>query len=468
MLCITPAYGQRGMYRMAKDTLPVPYQPQCLIAESHYWYDRNGLQFFDTVRLGYRSARPSHFDYNRLSYFPVLGHGNGPHINYPPSFFTGYWPDKFYIDPLPNNIDSAFRQRVLFDTFYHYSIDSSMGRYYASTVTRAAYNAASALTSTDINRYDKPGNLNTTGRQLVYYNAAGQLAKAYLQAYNQFFSRWDTTALRTLKYNGTLQPISDSIITLNGNYSTSQVDYYTYAGPGQCATHVVVSHSVSADTARRYTNTYYANGQLKTRFFEQYNGPGTRLQPVSFDSFGYTPGTYGYTTLLNRTAPLSISTSLLLTVHTLNGRKDSLILLEKPNQNSSYSLSGTISIKYNAFNNPVQMLIRSGGDEHVTNYYYASQLTAGVSEESSVVTPVTISPNPASDMLTIRHSSVAPQFVLVRITDMSGRAVQETKISIARAGTKLLLSGNIIPGQYVVHIIDERGVSLVSQLITRL
>jgi hypothetical protein len=419
-----------------------------------------GLILSDSANYIYSGDHRSQFDFNSFEYVELQ------------ALETGTSTDFLSIEPKPNNVDSASLPRVAFDTLNRYTLDFTGGLTLRNTEL-AVYNADTSVGElTNLRFAAGSGSIDTAFRQTMTYNSAGQLSQVFSMQLNG--SNWDTAVIRTILYNSGGNVALDSlwiVSSIPGAMPSTQQTYYTYNGAGQYTSRFRIffnSTSGSIDTSDRMNVAYYPGGQLHTNTYEFNYGNGLQLELK--DSFGYTAGVPGFTSLHETAYDLDSSVLFRLAMTTSSTNAQNL----KDSMTVNFDSADVVSIKvlYNANGNPVSaglydLTMGSPALMEFRRWHYPAAST-GIIPGKALAGGIRIYPNPTTGTVTLDYPGAKAGTALsVRVTNMSGQLVHARALILQGSRQQMQLGSELAPGEYFITIRDVEGHVLCNHAIVK-
>jgi hypothetical protein len=193
------------------------------------------------------------------------------------------------------------------------------------------------------------------------------------------------------------------------------------------------------------------------------------------DSIFYTPGISGLTGVHSYRYINGVLDTQRIFTHLTHinalGQKDTLLDIASDDTAFTY-------LTYNNEGNPSMKITRSftfqyGGTlfrDRVVKYYYYEDYYPSLSiEEQKHSSPISLSPNPFSSILTLHYSQLLAETPLtIRISDMMGRVAYQATFIPGNGSDNVALPGDIPPGMYSIVVSSAGNPTFVKGIFQKL
>jgi hypothetical protein len=412
----------------------------------------------DSVSLKYVLNGTSVYDFNMMLYA----------YNYP-----------YSASPMFNYLGTHTSPQVLFDSYYHWTIDPNTNVY--------------GFYQKDFTSYDVNKNMikdtsvfadSTIIPNMVYanrFNAANTIDTGYW--FNWKLGVADSAFKQYFKYNASNKLTKDSTYEYHGgSWHLVSKTFYTYDVANNLIQ--IDNYSNNSDTTftlplieqLKYVNTYDVSNRMLTTLTSYYNG--TALTLFVKDTFAYTGAysfhtswkEYQYDAINSYWAPMTYMTKHL----NLAGFPDTVNIESFDSLSNAWVPATRDLIKYDGFNNPDTLYDYEYNftsfpviPNFTTVYYYAPFVnTTSVNDIAVKNTNVIVFPNPAHKAITVSGIETKKAIVLITLIDAEGRIYNRQQLPLQN-GTFQLSVDDVTPGIYWIVVQDDAGNMLHRQSIVK-
>lgn len=420
-----------------------------LVGQAYYVSQAGGYVLQDSAHYKYSGSRGSRFDQEHLRYTDLQNLGSSPDADFTSQRIPAH------------NIDSAGLPHADYDSaWFAIGINQVPPGTFRNTEAHY-YNPDGSISQVYQSVTDPSNGSLLYGHRSIEVYSAGRLSRSYIFGFNGV--NVDTSFVRDFVYNGAGQLVADSLsLRLTaGNYIPYRNILFAYgSAPNYIASTL---YSFRPSPSRLVPDlldslSYHPDGRLQSRksFFM---GDGGRFLPESLDSFSYTAGTRGYTSLREDVLDtFGIAEYTFFTVTdrvNSRGQKDSMTI---SGFRGAASLGNQrISVTYDSDGDPstrTDYFTGTGTAPYSIEYYHYEELP-GLRVTPGIADAVRLSlfPNPCTDQLSYNLRGLAGGTpISIEVYNLTGQLVYREMTHWSGTSQRLILGAEAPAGNYVLRV----------------
>lgn len=304
------------------------------------------------------------------------------------------------------------------------------------------------------------------------YNANNDIIKLISRNWDSTLSKWDTSEIAKRTYNGKGELITDTSYLVMGTISPSNTNLYAYDTKGNKIMQMGLDlfGGPPADTSYREVITYNNNNDPVTYTYMEYNN--SKWVNAEYDSMGYNNNgvmNYWLTQTWDTTKNAWINGELTTRTINSNNLPSSEVYSEWDSTSSSWQLYDGEDMFYDNYMNLVRTEdydyingTKDSSPYQVVHYYYQVYFDVNVSQTQASGQPLSIYPNPATDMLYIKYhnNEVVNSVTLINMAGATVRSINDQ-----HTGQIAMSVSGLPAGNYILSV-NSGNANAVRQVVT--